>query len=51
MDKPKVKGSERWRWWVFNTGYWRLNQRRGNGVRMLDDGLLGFTCYPASFCT
>eukprot|EP00978_Attheya_sp_CCMP212_P015208 scaffold39174_cov30-Attheya_sp.AAC.3 len=28
-------------------GYWRLTQRRGNGVRMLDDGLLGSTCYPS----
>eukprot|EP00978_Attheya_sp_CCMP212_P020370 scaffold58223_cov34-Attheya_sp.AAC.6 len=31
-------------------GAWR-GQRRGNGIRMLDDGLLGVTCYPASFCT
>eukprot|EP00978_Attheya_sp_CCMP212_P022739 scaffold68266_cov33-Attheya_sp.AAC.1 len=49
--KATGKGSERWCWWLYNPGYWHLNQRRGNGVRMLDDGLLGSMCYPASFCT
>jgi hypothetical protein len=23
-----VKGLERWCWWLFNPGYWLLNQRR-----------------------
>jgi hypothetical protein len=38
VDYATVKGSERWCWWLFNPGYWRLNQRRGNGVRILDVG-------------